>query len=577
MKSYLARWKKDWKLMSLFFTGTEISLITERLKNLQIRNVVFCSFENRFAKSGGLASVMTNILPFVKEVNAIPVVLLMTPFYPSLMSEAKVKTTQKHFSLLYANRKINVEILESSQRYSTPGRGSIREYYLKSDHFFNTSETIKDPYCYHESDTNKNNELLRSSALFFCKAVPHALNALGIREDIVCHLHEWQTALISLTAKEAMTGGVLQSCGTVQTIHNSYDAQFSWESLARILDKRRRKSLTNLPGDGLSSYQAGLQLVDAPVTTVSAHFARELTSDIIQTKHFVPHLQNILKSSVPVGINNGMFVDYSPLFPAREKHTLSEVRAIKSKSRQDLRKMLSVYRPKERFGTLTYKGETILKLPVHVPIIVMTGRLDPLQKGYFVLLRTVEKFAEDEIKVILAPLPARKSDLDYFYEVACKCNGNVTVFPFRMRRGYREMQAGSTFGIMPSVYEPFGAAVEYMANGTVNIGRATGGLVDQIDSECGFLYREDAVFHTLKNVKAFVDSSDLMQARKTNPWMLSMADNLYAVIKKAVDIYRNHPDDYYRMIINGFKKVRTFSWESSAKKYYRIYEMIRNA
>lgn len=563
--------------MSLFFTGTEISLITERLQNLQIRNVVFCSFENRFAKSGGLASVMTNILPFVKEVNAIPVVLLMTPFYPSLMSEAKVKTTQKHFSLLYANRKINVEILESSQRYSTPGKGSIREYYLKSDHFFNTSETIKDPYCYHESDTNKNNELLRSSALFFCKAVPHALNALGIREDIVCHLHEWQTALISLTAKEAMTGGVLQSCGTVQTIHNSYDAQFSWESLARILDKRRRKSLTNLPGDGLSSYQAGLQLVDAPVTTVSAHFARELTSDIIQTKHFVPHLQNILKSSVPVGINNGMFVDYSPLFPAREKHTLSEIRAIKSKSRQNLLKMLSVYKPKERFGTLTYKGETILKLPVHVPIIVMTGRLDPLQKGYFVLLRTVEKFAEDEVKVILAPLPARKSDLDYFYEVACKCNGNVTVFPFRMHRGYRELQTGSTFGIMPSVYEPFGAAVEYMANGTVNIGRATGGLVDQIDSECGFLYREDAVFHTLKNVKAFVESSDLMQARKTNPWMLSMADNLYAVMKKAVDIYRNHPDDYYRMIINGFKKVRTFSWESGAKKYFRIYEMIRNA
>ena len=563
--------------MSLFFSGAEISLITERLKNLQIRNVVFCSFENRFAKSGGLASVMTNILPFLKEVNAIPAVLLMTPFYPALMSESKLKTTRRHFPLLFANKKINVEILESSHRYSSPAKGIIKEYYLKSDFFFNTSEKLQDPYCYDESDTRKSNELLRTNALFYCKAVPHALNALGIKEDIVCHLHEWQTALISLTAKEAMTSGMLKSCGTVQTIHNSYDAQFSWKTLTRLLDKNRRKKIINLPGDGLSSYQIGLQLVDAPITTVSSNFAHELTSDIIQTKHYAPHLQNILKSNVPVGINNGMFVDYAPSFPGRENHTLNEVRTIKLKNRKTLLKILSTYKPKERFGILTYKGKTITKLPDHIPIIVMTGRLDPLQKGYFVLLRAVEKFAEDEVKVILAPLPARKSDLDYFYEVACKCNGNVTVFPFRMNRGYQELQTGSTFGIMPSVYEPFGAAVEYMANGTVNIGRATGGLVDQIDSECGFLYREDAVFHTLKNVRAFVESSDLVQARKMNPWVQSMADKLSAVIKKAVDIYQNHPDDYYRLIINGFKKARKFSWESSAKKYFKIYEMIRKA
>jgi len=563
--------------MSLFFTGAEISLITERLKNLRIRNVVFCSFENRYAKSGGLASVMTNILPFLKEVNAIPAVLLMTPFYPSLMSGSKLKATGKQFSLLFANRKINVEILESSQRYATPRKGIIKEYYLKSDFFFNTSDKLKDPYCYHESDTTKSNELLRTNALFYCKAVPHALNALGIKEDIICHLHEWQTALISLTAKEAMTSGMLKSCGTVQTIHNSYDAQFSWEALAKLLEKNRRKKVSSMPGDGLSSYQIGLQLVDAPITTVSSNFARELTADIIQTKHYAPHLQTILKSNIPFGINNGMFVDYSPSFPKREKHTINEVRAIKLKNRQILLKILSTYKPKERFGMLTFKSKTIMKLPDHIPIIVMTGRLDPLQKGYFVLLRAIEKFAEDEVKVILAPLPARKSDLDYFYEVACKCNGNVTVFPFRMHRGYQELQTGSTFGIMPSVYEPFGAAVEYMANGTVNIGRATGGLVDQIDKECGFLYKEDSVFHTLKNVKAFVESSDLMQVRKTNPWIQSMADNLYEVIKKAVDIYQNHPDDYCRLIINGFKKAQKFSWESSARKYYRIYDMIRKA
>jgi glycogen synthase len=428
---------------------------------------------------------------------------------------------------------------------------------------------------YDVGDKKKNDEIMRRNALLFCKAVPHALHALGICENIVLHLHEWQTALISLTAKEAMVNNTLISCGTVQTIHNSYDTQFSRKRLGQLLDAPRRKRVKNLSLDGLSAYQIGLQLVDAPVTTVSRHFASELTTDIIQTKYYAPHLQSILKKNVPIGVNNGMFVDYSPAFPEPRRHSINDVRTIKLKNRLALLKILSSYRPRERFGTLTYKGRSILKLPDHIPIIIMSGRLDPLQKGYTVFLRAIEKFAGDEVKIILTPLPVKKSDLDNFYEVACKCEGNVTVFPFRMGKGYHELQTGSTFGVMPSIYEPFGAAVEYMASGTVNIGRATGGLIDQISRNCGFLFREDAEFHTAKNVKAFVETGAIMQLRKTNPWIQNLADNLYEVMKKAINIYQNHPEQYYQMIINGFKKARTFSWESNVKKYHKIYRMIR--
>ncbi len=135
------------------------------------------------------------------------------------------------------------------------------------------------------------------------------------------------------------------------------------------------------------------------------------------------------------------------------------------------------------------------------------------------------------------------------------------------------IQTGATFGIMPSIYEPFGAAVEYMTSGTVNIGWATGGLVDQIDSKCGFLYKEDAVFYTGENLRTFVNSSRIIQTRKTNPWVQSMSDNLYAEIRKATDLYKNHPEEYYQMIINGLKKTRQFSWETSAKKYDEVYKM----
>ena len=130
---------------------------------------------------------------------------------------------------------------------------------------------------------------------------------------------------------------------------------------------------------------------------------------------------------------------------------------------------------------------------------------------------------------------------------------------------------------MPSIYEPFGAAIEYMARGTVVIGRATGGLVDQIDNRSGFLFREDAVFYKHENIKDFIESGNIMQIKKTNAWAQSIADNLYETLIKASDIYQNRPAQYYRLIQRGFKKASQFSWEKAAKKYFQVYNMINKA
>jgi glycogen synthase len=53
-----------------------------------------------------------------------------------------------------------------------------------------------------------------------------------------------------------------------------------------------------------------------------------------------------------------------------------------------------------------------------------------------------------------------------------------------------------------------------------------------------------------------------------------MADNLYETLKKAVYVYQYSPDGYYKMIINGFKKINNFTWESGAKKYFQVYEKV---
>jgi len=570
-------WKKNWSLMSTFFSADEISNITKKLKQLKADNVVFCAFENRFARSGGLATVITNILPSLKESNKIPTVMLMTPFYPHIMDRNKIRSTNVRFDVPFAGSSVRAKLYEHTWTYTVPVRGKITEYYIEAKGFFDSRNKLRDPYIYNEIDKAENNNILLHNALFYCKAVPFALNALGITENIIFHLHEWQTAFISLTSKEAMLKGTLHSGASVQTMHNSYDSTVEWRELKKILTRPRKSSLSAISEHSLSAYQIGLQLVDAPLTTVSENFADELTSDIIQTRHYAPHLQNILKASRTYGINNGMFVDFSFEFPKKEKHTVEEIKKIKLKNRKALLKVLASFKPKDRFGELTYRDKSITKLPDNVPIVVMSGRLDPIQKGYFVLLRAIEKFACDTIKFILAPLPVNPSHLDYFYEVACKCKGNVTVFPLRMKKGYRELQTGSTFGVMPSIYEPFGAAVEYMASGTVVIGRATGGLVDQIDSKSGFLFKEDAVFYNQKNIRDFIESGDIMQIRKTNAWAESMANNLYDTLTKTKALYQNRPAQYYRLIQRGFKKVSDFNWEKAAKKYYQVYNMINKA
>ena len=570
----LSKWAKNWALMSRLFKASEIALITGRLKNLRAQNIVFCSFENRFAKSGGLAAVTTNILPYLKEAHKIPNVILMTPFYPNIMDKAKLNPTGKSFSIPFNNGDVQVDLFAYTWNYDKPASGSVTEYYLKADGFFESGKTLKDPYLYTEVSTQLNDHAMRESSLFYCMAVPQAMNILGIRENIVFHLQEWQTALISLTAKVAMLNKTLDSCGTAQTMHNSYDMFIPFDLLSQLTDGLSRNKLSSIPGDGLTAYQIGLQLCDAPVTTVSEHFAQELTSDILQTDYFEPHLLPIFRESGVYGIDNGAFMELSPNYPEKEETPLDELKKIKLQKRKALLKILSTYKPKESIGGLTYNGRTISRLPENIPIVLMSGRYDPMQKGYDIMLRATEKFSEDEIKVIMTPLTFHDPDLDYFYEVACKCKGNLIVYPFRVEKGYSELQTGVTFGIMPSIYEPFGAAVEYMANGTVNIGRATGGLMDQIDAECGFLYKESAVFYTIENIRSFVETGDIVQARKSNPWVQNMADNLYDVLKQAVYIYQYRPDDYYKLILNGFQRVNSFTWGKNAGKYFEVYEKV---
>lgn len=567
-------WKKNWQLMNAFFDEADRLAIAEKLKNLTVRNIVYCSFESRFARSGGLAAATVRVLPSLKQLKGIQRVALITPFYPYIIDEHKLQPTGKQVTVPFDGETVRVDIL----RYQPePGKGEdigLEEYYLKAEDFFEARNRLGDPYIYHKDRPKCNDDAIKRNALFYSKAVPFAAGALELKEDVIFHLQEWQTALISLTAKIAMLEGHLVSAGTAQTVHNPFDSFISLEDIEKIIDKGPLHRYVHYGSEDHTAYQLGLQLVDTPISTVSENFAGEFTSDLLHTHHFAPHLQDIFQHNRVFGVANGSFTDIledfgdiDPKYP-----DLKAIKAIKQKKRKSLLKILAEYHPEGRFGNLTYKGKTISRLPQRVPILVMSGRLDPVQKGFDIFLRAIEKFEPGEIKVVLTPMPIRDSDLDYFYKVAYRNPGDLTVFPIRMEEGYHELQTGSTFGVMPSIYEPFGAAVEYMAMGAVTIARDTGGLADQVrDGENGFLFKENPESVRWKYIQSFDETSSQVEQRQGNPWVESMAEELYLTIKKAAEIYRDRPDDYYRMIAKGIEKALSFTWTASASQYLDIF------
>jgi len=571
----ITAWIKDWSLMLHFFTETEVKIIADQLRRLEIANVVYCAYENRFAKSGGLGAVAGSLPSYLKAANPDVNVIVMTPFHSEIIDAAQLTPTHRRFTIEYDQRPHDVEIFAHPVAGIDGKGGSVTEYYLKIDGWFNARNRLDDPYIFDETNPEKNESTLRENVMLFCQAVPLALKALGIDRNIVLHLQDWHTALLALTSKLAMRDGILSSCGSVITLHNVYDCFIPWQELGRFVGSTTLQQIERQFPGGLTALQIGLPLADAPITTVSRTFAQELTTDILQTEYFVPHLQPLLRRSKVIGIPNGSFVPFPEKFAPEQRLSLQNIRDIKLKSRNELLQVLEQYHLAERIGTLTYQDGSISQLPDTIPIVVMAGRLDFNQKGYDIALQCLEQFGRDEIKAVLTPLVASSGHLEFIREAVMRCHGNVMAFPMRMKQGYQELLMGSSFGLMPSIYEPFGAALEYLVHGTVVIARRTGGLADQIqDHRCGLLYREPHKTYRIANIREFFSLANDLPARRANPWFQGMVTALHEKLTEAIHLYQHHRDEYYRLIIMGFKQARSFDWSTAADRYFKIYQLV---
>jgi glycogen synthase len=541
-------------------------------------NIAFVSYETPFAPCGGIAAVLGRLPARLKEA-AHTDTIVVTPFHHRI---EKMNSLGRSFEgcvgVDFEGRTITVNIFRHDDK--------VPYYFLlpEDSRFFAGQR--------HPYDVG-DGELLRD-ALFFGLAVPQALRVItpGARWTLL--LQDWEAA----TAALAMAGGP-DRCRSFVTLHNSYDCPVSNDRLAAV-----GINPEVCPGDTV--LQRALRLTEWPIFSVSEQFAADLSEDVLQTSVMAPHLQITFRSRL-VGIENGPFVDLAvdraPLADA-DAGRFQTLRDWKQQNRSSFLAALKKLQPsadKPLWGDLHRFAQD------DAPWFVMAGRDDARQKGYDVAARAATLFLEQggDGRFLFFPIPGDegKPGLGFLERLAEQFPKQVLVFPFLFREGFMSALRGATYGVMPSLYEPFGMANEFYLNGTPGIGRATGGILQQIvplraaasfsravqtrtarwhsasAQPTGLFFREkDGLpsetddWSAINSEPYSLDdpSADRVTVRSRRPLFQYMAEELHLALKDAAAIAAQQPDLYYRLITAGVAHIQqNFSWDRAAQEYAR--------
>lgn len=547
-------------------------------------NIAFVSYETPFAPCGGIAAVIGRLPARVQAASHIETIVI-TPFHHRIEKMASLgRSHEGSFGVSIADRTVVVHVYRHDDK--------IPYYFLlPEDRRYFAGQ--RHPYDVGGDD------LLRD-ALFFGAAIPRSLHVIDPGKRWTLLLQDWEAATAVLATAD--------SPGRPRafvTLHNSYDCTVSGDQLwsAGI-------NPDGCPGGTI--LQRALPLTELPVFTVSEQFAHDLTEETLQTQVMAPQLQLTLKPRL-VGIDNGPFVDTAvepKILAEAEAGNFAALAQWKAANRQSFLaalKKLQTGQDKPLWGDVTKFAQD------DAPWFVMAGRDDPRQKGYDVLARAVEMFLEDpdhketrhKARFLFFPIPGDEglAGLGFLRTLAERFPESVLVFPFLFREGFTAALRGATYGVMPSLYEPFGMANEFYLNGTVGIGRATGGITQQIvplrttpsfgpqveqrvarwhdanAAATGFLFHEkdglpsevdDWRAVNAANYERNGSSFDRVRERAQYPLFQSMAEELEHTLEDAAGVAQNQPGVYYRLLTAGISHIgRNFSWNRAALDYVR--------
>ena len=350
--------------------------------------IVICSYENPWAKAGGLFAVVREYAAFIKHTLNRKVVVL-SPYHQLGAPHVGQSATSIASSIVastevsYGNTRHAVAVHRVTQP-DVAGVGKSLDWHLvQADEFFNADGVAggHSPYTYSNDSGDPDESRILRDSLFFARCLPSVLNALGLDANVVLHLQDWQTAPAVVTVQDGLKSGLLKSAACVLTMHNPYD---------HGLTRKTWKLLTDqvMPQDKVQTvFRRVIPLLDVQPSTVSREFASDLVSDDLQTLYFADHLQESLRTSGIAGVDNGPFERPTSAFDD------GDVLVQKLQLRRRMLSVLAKYKDDRIAGRLEGEmGRPITELPDDVPLFVMTGRLDPRQKGFDVLAHAIREY-----------------------------------------------------------------------------------------------------------------------------------------------------------------------------------------
>ena len=550
-----------------------------RAVDLDSATVVVASFENRYAAAGGVRAVTQEYAKYLSSQGK--KVLVLTPLHMGLGAPPGPQKLAAVLWIDFKWERRRVEVFEDDWQ-------GVRWIYISCKTFFEAEggRDRSNPYLYDadaiEAKISNRSPRLALDCVFFAVAAPKALAAIGLADNMILHLQDWETAAVAVTAKSAIVKKEIGRAASILALHNPYDNNLDSDGWATLMTGWRE------PVDTPSTFLGrSLPFLDAPPATVSREFANDLTTDKLQTHCLADHLQKQFTQYGIDGVDNGPFERRDPPFSdkailAARQGQPDDILAEKQRLRDAMKRTMSPYKPPERWGDVDFAS-----LLDEVPVFMCVGRLDPGQKGFDVLTRAIEEVLNDNVDAnfVLTPVvgSAPQAFVDDLRDLAeaKEYAGRVVVYPFRMQRGYSDIQAGCTFSLWPSIYEPFGGVSEFFLRGTPVIARSTGGLRQQVINFNPTTGEGNGLLYTTIDPPSGseewrrIEGETEPRNRMKYPIYVDQVEKLANAIRKAVDIF----DDriaYGRLLSNVPASCANYSWRRAADEYASLYKIARN-
>jgi len=467
-----------------------------------------------FAKSGGLADVVGALPKALKELGH-SVIVVMPRYY--IVDKDLYNLTPLEGALGVQMGVIGEEWAEVYE--SVLPNSDVPIYFIENDHYFGRLGL------YDEGGVGFNDNDNRF--IFLSKAAMQLSKKIGFKPDII-HANDWHTASMPILLNTLYANDPhFAQTASVLTIHNLQHQGKFYKGAMDVLgvgwESFNHNELEE--HDGVNLLKGGLVHANA-INAVSQKYAQEIT-----TAEFGCGLEDTIQTHQDklYGILNG--VDYQEWSPAIDDFIANKYDANNLQGKATCKKELQ-----EKFN---------LPQETNTPLIGLVGRLAD-QKGITLLAQSIHQLLELDIQIVLLGTGESWAE-SFFSDIALQYPEKFASFIGYKNDLAHQIEAGSDFFLMPSLFEPCGLNQIYsLRYGTLPIVRATGGLDDTIENYQPFTGYGDGF--------KFYEASDIA---------------LLNTVKWAVDTYYNDKEGMAHLIQNAMQK--RFSWAESAQAYQEMY------